>query len=171
MVVLMLNMHLPSTHCTPLNPLCSTFLPPPPFDPRWQVKNYFNTDGFNRWQKIYGETDEVNKVQLDIRQGHAQTVEKVLGWLDAEGGVAGTSVADAGCGTGGEAVYCLSSLCVEVDVVYLCAAAQLCCWWTRRGAWQAHQWLTQAAAQVGTRGVCGVAQSVLISYVQLHGCG
>jgi magnesium-protoporphyrin O-methyltransferase len=67
-----------------------------------QVKNYFNTDGFNRWQKIYGETDEVNKVQLDIRQGHAQTVEKVLGWLDAEGGVTGTSVADAGCGTGRE---------------------------------------------------------------------
>ncbi|KAF6258914.1 magnesium protoporphyrin IX S-adenosyl methionine O-methyl transferase chloroplast precursor [Scenedesmus sp. NREL 46B-D3] len=68
------------------------------------VKNYFNTDGFSRWQKIYGETDEVNKVQLDIRQGHAQTVEKVLGWLDAEGGVAGTSVADAGCGTGSLAI-------------------------------------------------------------------
>jgi hypothetical protein len=68
--------------------------------PVTQVKNYFNTDGFNRWQKIYGETDEVNKVQLDIRQGHAQTVEKVLRWLDAEGGVSGTSVADAGCGTG-----------------------------------------------------------------------
>lgn len=65
-----------------------------------QVKTYFNTDGFNRWKKIYGETDEVNKVQLDIRQGHAQTVEKVLGWLDAEGGVKGTTVCDAGCGTG-----------------------------------------------------------------------
>lgn len=65
-----------------------------------QVKTYFNTDGFNRWKKIYGETDEVNKVQLDIRQGHAQTVEKVLGWLDAEGGLKGTTVCDAGCGTG-----------------------------------------------------------------------
>lgn len=64
------------------------------------MKTYFNTDGFNRWKKIYGETDEVNKVQLDIRQGHAQTVEKVLGWLDAEGGVKGTTVCDAGCGTG-----------------------------------------------------------------------
>lgn len=68
------------------------------------VKTYFNTEGFNRWQKIYGETDEVNKVQLDIRQGHAQTVEKVLGWLDTEGGLAGTSVADAGCGTGSLAI-------------------------------------------------------------------
>eukprot|EP00879_Flechtneria_rotunda_P024716 GHRR01026222.1.p1 GENE.GHRR01026222.1~~GHRR01026222.1.p1 ORF type:complete len:182 (+),score=69.06 GHRR01026222.1:209-754(+) len=65
------------------------------------VKNYFNTDGFNRWQKIYGETDEVNKVQLDIRQGHAQTVDKVLNWLDEEGGVQGITIADAGCGTGG----------------------------------------------------------------------
>jgi magnesium-protoporphyrin O-methyltransferase len=64
------------------------------------VKTYFNTEGFNRWKKIYGETDEVNKVQLDIRQGHAQTVEKVLGWLQEEGGVKGTTVCDAGCGTG-----------------------------------------------------------------------
>ncbi len=31
------------------------------------VKNYFNKEGFERWRKIYGETDEVNKVQLDIR--------------------------------------------------------------------------------------------------------
>ena len=40
------------------------------------------------------------QVQLDIRTGHAQTVEKVLGWLDEEGGVQGTTVCDAGCGTG-----------------------------------------------------------------------
>lgn len=26
------------------------------------VKNYFNTAGYERWKKIYGETDEVNKV-------------------------------------------------------------------------------------------------------------
>ena len=64
------------------------------------MKNYFNTDGFQRWNKIYGETDEVNKVQLDIRQGHAQTVEKVLKWFDQEGSLEGVSVADCGCGTG-----------------------------------------------------------------------
>lgn len=68
------------------------------------VKNYFNTAGYDRWRKIYGETDEVNKVQLDIRQGHAQTVEKVLKWLDEEGGVEGTTICDAGCGTGSLAV-------------------------------------------------------------------
>lgn len=64
------------------------------------VRNYFNTAGFERWNKIYGETDEVNKVQLDIRTGHAQTVDKVLRWVDAEGGVKGTTFADCGCGTG-----------------------------------------------------------------------
>ena len=40
------------------------------------------------------------QVQLDIRTGHQQTVDKVLTWLDEEGGVKGTSVCDAGCGTG-----------------------------------------------------------------------
>ena len=66
-----------------------------------QVRNYFDTQGFERWRRIYGETDDVNSVQvttspecsrrlnegveldavvplqMDIRQGHAQTVEKV----------------------------------------------------------------------------------------------
>ena len=28
------------------------------------VRNYFNGTGFERWNKIYGETDEVNKVRL-----------------------------------------------------------------------------------------------------------
>jgi methylase of polypeptide subunit release factors len=70
----------------------------------WQVKNYFNTEGFSRWQKIYGETDEVNKVQLDIRTGHAVTVEKVLAWFQEEGSLEGVTVADAGCGTGSLAI-------------------------------------------------------------------
>ena len=28
------------------------------------VKSYFNGTGFERWNKIYGETDEVNKVRF-----------------------------------------------------------------------------------------------------------
>ena len=28
------------------------------------VKTYFNGTGFERWNKIYGETDDVNKVLL-----------------------------------------------------------------------------------------------------------
>ena len=30
------------------------------------VKKYFDTAGFERWNKIYGETDEVNKVNNRI---------------------------------------------------------------------------------------------------------
>lgn len=68
------------------------------------VKNYFDTEGFERWRKIYGETSDVNKVQLDIRNGHAMTVDKVLKWLDEEGGVSGITICDAGCGTGSLAI-------------------------------------------------------------------
>jgi magnesium-protoporphyrin O-methyltransferase len=69
------------------------------------VRGYFNAEGFERWRKIYGEGDDVNRVQRDIRDGHAQTVEKVLAWIDADaGGVAGLTVADCGCGTGALAV-------------------------------------------------------------------
>lgn len=65
------------------------------------VKDYFNTVGFERWEKIYGETEEVNKVQLDIRTGHAMTVSKVINWLQEDGELKnGITVCDAGCGTG-----------------------------------------------------------------------
>lgn len=64
------------------------------------VREYFNNSGFQRWRKIYGETDEVNRVQKDIRLGHSQTVENVLKMLKDEGSLEGVSVCDAGCGTG-----------------------------------------------------------------------
>jgi magnesium-protoporphyrin O-methyltransferase len=63
------------------------------------VKEYFNSTGFDRWRRIYGD-GEVNKVQLDIRHGHQQTVDTVLGWLQADGDLAGLSICDAGCGVG-----------------------------------------------------------------------
>lgn len=64
------------------------------------VREYFNNNGFERWKKIYGDTDEVNRVQLDIRIGHAKTVESVMKMLKDEGSLKGVSVCDAGCGTG-----------------------------------------------------------------------
>mmetsp|Transcript_83118 Transcript_83118/g.201450 ORF Transcript_83118/g.201450 Transcript_83118/m.201450 type:complete len:331 (+) Transcript_83118:27-1019(+) len=67
------------------------------------VRNYFNTVGADRWKKIYGETDEVNKVQLDIRNGHQQTVDKILDWT-AGIDMTGKTVCDAGCGTGSLAI-------------------------------------------------------------------
>ncbi|MEB3336708.1 MAG: magnesium protoporphyrin IX methyltransferase [Leptolyngbyaceae bacterium] len=63
------------------------------------VREYFNATGFDRWRRIYGD-GEVNKVQLDIRQGHQQTVETVLSWLQADGNLGDLSICDAGCGVG-----------------------------------------------------------------------
>ena len=67
-------------------------------DDKTIVREYFNSTGFDRWRRIYGD-GEVNKVQLDIRNGHQQTVETVLSWLRCEN-LAGVSICDAGCGVG-----------------------------------------------------------------------
>ena len=68
-------------------------------DDKLEVEEYFNNEGFSRWNKIYSESDEVNKVQLDIRDGHGQTIGKVLKWLDGENNKKKT-LCDAGCGVG-----------------------------------------------------------------------
>jgi magnesium-protoporphyrin O-methyltransferase len=68
-------------------------------DDKTVVKEYFNATGFDRWRRIYGD-GEVNKVQLDIRTGHQQTVDTVLSWLNADGNLADLSICDAGCGVG-----------------------------------------------------------------------
>ncbi|MBF2067830.1 MAG: magnesium protoporphyrin IX methyltransferase [Calothrix sp. C42_A2020_038] len=67
-------------------------------DDKTIVKDYFNSTGFDRWKRIYGD-GEVNKVQLDIRNGHQQTVEKVINWL-RDDNLVGLSICDAGCGVG-----------------------------------------------------------------------
>jgi magnesium-protoporphyrin O-methyltransferase len=64
------------------------------------VKDYFNQTGFDRWRRIYGETSDVNKVQKKIRQGHQQTIDTVVGWLEKDGNLADISICDAGCGVG-----------------------------------------------------------------------
>ncbi|MEL6438163.1 MAG: magnesium protoporphyrin IX methyltransferase [Cyanobacteria bacterium J06621_8] len=64
------------------------------------VKEYFNQKGFDRWRRIYGETDDVNKVQKKIRQGHQQTIDTVVDWLKTDGNLAGLTICDAGCGVG-----------------------------------------------------------------------
>lgn len=68
-------------------------------DDKTVVREYFNATGFDRWRRIYGD-GEVNKVQLDIRTGHQQTVDTLLGWLRADGNLAELTICDAGCGVG-----------------------------------------------------------------------
>ena len=64
-----------------------------------EVEEYFNNEGFNRWNKIYSDSDEVNRVQLDIRTGHQQTIDKVINWVTTEDNSKKT-LCDAGCGVG-----------------------------------------------------------------------
>lgn len=63
------------------------------------VKEYFNATGFDRWRRIYGD-GEVNKVQKDIRVGHQQTIDTVIGWVESDGNLNELSICDAGCGVG-----------------------------------------------------------------------
>ncbi|MDY6784039.1 MAG: magnesium protoporphyrin IX methyltransferase [Cyanobacteriota bacterium] len=68
-------------------------------DDKTIVKDYFNATGFDRWRRIYGD-GEVNKVQLDIRNGHQQTIDTVLAWLQEDDNLSELSICDAGCGVG-----------------------------------------------------------------------
>jgi len=65
-----------------------------------EVKGYFETTGFDRWNRIYSTSDDVNKVQRNIRIGHQKTVDNVLAWLQEQGGLESRSFCDAGCGVG-----------------------------------------------------------------------
>jgi magnesium-protoporphyrin O-methyltransferase len=68
-------------------------------DDKTIVREYFNSTGFDRWRRIYGD-GEVSKVQLDIRTGHQQTVYSILGWLTSDRNLSRLSICDAGCGVG-----------------------------------------------------------------------
>lgn len=72
----------------------------PEVDDKAEVTEYFNNVGFDRWNRIYSEDGQVNNVQLDIRGGHAQTVCKVLKWVDDDADANGKTFCDAGCGVG-----------------------------------------------------------------------
>ena len=65
-----------------------------------EVKGYFETTGFDRWNRIYSNSDDVNKVQRNIRIGHQKTVDEVLTWIKQSGQLNDVSFCDAGCGVG-----------------------------------------------------------------------
>jgi hypothetical protein len=73
-------------------------------DDKTEVREYFNNEGFSRWNKIYSDSDEVNNVQLDIRKGHDMTIQKILNWVKDDGNIAGKTVCDCGCGVGSLAI-------------------------------------------------------------------
>ena len=65
-----------------------------------EVKNYFNGMGFDRWNRIYSDSESVNNVQRNIRIGHQKTVDQVLSWLSESRSLNETTFCDAGCGVG-----------------------------------------------------------------------
>jgi magnesium-protoporphyrin O-methyltransferase len=73
-------------------------------DDKTEVREYFNTEGFSRWNKIYSDSDEVNSVQLDIRNGHDQTIRKIIQWIESDADISGKTVKDCGCGVGSLAI-------------------------------------------------------------------
>mmetsp|Transcript_12268 Transcript_12268/g.31696 ORF Transcript_12268/g.31696 Transcript_12268/m.31696 type:complete len:269 (-) Transcript_12268:108-914(-) len=74
-------------------------------DDKTEVREYFNSEGFNRWSKIYSESEDVNSVQKFIRSGHQETIDKVLMWIDDDQTAArGGTFCDAGCGVGSLAI-------------------------------------------------------------------
>lgn len=75
-----------------------------PVDDKAVVTEYFNNTGFDRWNRIYSDSEDVNDVQQDIRKGHLATINKILSWFDDDGDAPGMKVADAGCGVGSLAI-------------------------------------------------------------------
>ncbi len=67
---------------------------------KFEVESYFNGMGFDRWNRIYSESEDVSKVQKNIRLGHQKTVDDVLAWLKDSGELHEMSFCDAGCGVG-----------------------------------------------------------------------
>ena len=65
-----------------------------------EVTEYFNGTGFDRWNRIYSKSDDVNKVQRNIRIGHQKTVDDVITWLKEYENIKDNSFCDAGCGVG-----------------------------------------------------------------------
>ncbi|KGG13204.1 MULTISPECIES: magnesium protoporphyrin IX methyltransferase [Prochlorococcus] len=72
------------------------------------VVKYFNGTGFDRWNRIYSESEDVNKVQRNIRIGHQKTVDDVLSWIKESGDLSSMSFCDAGCGVGSLSLPLLS---------------------------------------------------------------
>jgi magnesium-protoporphyrin O-methyltransferase len=72
-------------------------------DDKLEVETYFNNEGFKRWNNIYSTSGNVNGVQLDIRDGHQQTIDRLLNWISNEDNTK-KSLCDAGCGVGSLAI-------------------------------------------------------------------
>ncbi len=65
-----------------------------------QLRTYFDGVGFERWSAIYGNDDNLSSIRRSIREGHNMMMAQVDAWLNAHNLPAGSTILDAGCGTG-----------------------------------------------------------------------
>ena len=73
-----------------------------------EVRNYFNGKGFDRWKKIYSKSEEINRVQKNIRKGHQKTVDDVISYIKTYPDLTKKTFCDAGCGVGSLAIPLLN---------------------------------------------------------------
>ena len=69
-----------------------------------EVREYFNGTGFDRWNRIYSKSEEINTVQKNIRKGHQKTVDDVVSYIKNYPELTKKSFCDAGCGVGSLAI-------------------------------------------------------------------
>ena len=81
-----------------------------------EVKEYFNGTGFDRWNRIYSKSDDVNKVQKNIRKGHQKTVDDVIQWIKKYPELSKSSFCDAGCGVGSLTIPLLKAGVQDIQV-------------------------------------------------------
>ena len=81
-----------------------------------EVREYFNGTGFERWNKIYSKSDEINTVQKNIRKGHQKTVDDVVSYIKNYPELTKKSYCDAGCGVGSLSIPLLKLGIKELQV-------------------------------------------------------
>ena len=77
---------------------------------------HFNGTGFERWNKIYSKSDEINTVQKNIRKGHQKTVDDVVSYIKNYPELTKKSYCDAGCGVGSLSIPLLKLGIKELQV-------------------------------------------------------
>ena len=81
-----------------------------------EVKEYFNGTGFDRWNRIYSKSDDVNRVQKNIRIGHQKTVDDAIQWIKKYPQLSKMTFCDAGCGVGSLTIPLLRTGVKEIQV-------------------------------------------------------
>ncbi len=81
-----------------------------------EVKEYFNGTGFDRWNRIYSKSDDVNRVQKNIRIGHQKTVDDVIKWIKKYPELSKMTFCDAGCGVGSLTIPLLKAGVKDIQV-------------------------------------------------------